>query len=254
MENTNKISLLIVLFLLIGCNKNKKDLELVVLSKEFYASCLSDDCKDSETLKTWLNGELPVNTVEFKITNHSDYTYVFIPTCLECFGGTGFYEFPRASAGLSLRNILINHSLEQTELMYSRAIGGRAGLDTKTDSIVENYLKNIQEYRNTFQLMISNTIQENMVIIPAKSTFYFKTFFSLPHNQTYGSQVYELNAIETLILNRNEKHKVSLYFHAKEDDIRKYMIKSMLQTIDENNFKIFDGELVSTNEVPLIFK
>lgn len=255
MGRIRNFSILISVLFITGCIEKQKDLELVILNKQFYARCPTDNCNDSQTFEAWLNGEIPVNVVEFKIINHSDFNYLFIPTCLECFGGTGFYEFPRAGAGLSLRNVLINHSLEQTESMYSKTIGGgRIGLDTKTDSIVENYLKNIQEFRNTFQSMISNIIQENTVIIPAKSTFYFKTFFTIPYNQTYGFQAYELNAIEELSLNKNEKYVVSLYFNSKFEDVKKYMSKSMIRTIEENGFKTFDGELISTNEVPLIFK
>lgn len=249
MENTNKISLLIVLFLFIGCNKNEKDLELVVLNKEFYASCLFEDCRNSNIYEAFLDGELPINILEFKITNHSDYTYVFIPTCLECFGGTGFYEFPRASAGLSLRNILINRSLKQTEPMYSQSTRAVGSFEYMTDNLAQNYIKKTQEYYIPFQSMIPIVIQENMIIIPSKSTLYFKTFFSLPHNRTF-----EQARTETLVLNKNEKHKISLYFNANAEDIKKFMSESMLKTIKENNFKIFDGELISTNEIPLIFK
>ena len=118
----------------------------------------------------------------------------------------------------------------------------------QTEEIVNNFRDNMgtEKWVNAFHPMIVN---DNLIIIPAKSTMYFKTYFSLPYNKTYV-----FSTGEEIILDKNKEYTAALYFRATAADILKYLNEGSKKTLEQDNFKLFDGELTSTNQVPLIIK
>ena len=173
--------------------------------------------------------------------------YLFIPFNLyHTLGSTHFFEFPKPHSGLSLTNIVLNGSIDSTH--FGSIMGRTSEYTIQTEEIVNNFRDNMgtEKWVNAFHPMIVN---DNLIIIPAKSTMYFKTYFSLPYNKTYV-----FSTGEEIILDKNKEYTAALYFRATAADILKYLNEGSKKTLEQDNFKLFDGELTSTNQVPLIIK
>ena len=245
-----KIVVMITGLFLFGCSSNSKKskpLELTILNKEFYAYCPAEECNSFESYKQNRNSNKYKNIVSFKITNHSKDNYLFIPFNLyHTLGSTHFFEFPKPHSGLSLKSVLLYGSVDSTK--YNTPMGGVSEYYLQTEEIVNNFRSNMDKKKgvNAFHPMFVN---DNLIIIPAKSTMYFKTYFSLPYNKTYV-----FSTGEEIILDKNKDYTAALYFRATATDILKYLNEGTKKTLEQDNFKLFDGELISTNQVPLIIK
>ena len=246
-----KIAVMIAGLFLFGCSSNSKKsepLELTILNKEFYAYCPAKECNSFESYKQNINSNKYKNIVSFKITNHSNDNYIFTPFSQGYdLGCSTLFDFPKSHSGLSLKSVLLYGSVDSTH--YVTPMGRPSDYMLKTEEMVSNFLKSMNKDINNFSTIYSMFVNDNLIIIPAKSTMYFKTYFSLPYNKTYV-----FSTGEEIILDKNKEYTAALYFRATANDILKYLNEGTKKTLEQDNFKLFDGELISINQVPLIIK
>jgi len=241
--------ILLILLGFISCKTNTEGLEITILSKELIAYCPDTECIYPDRFLKEGIYDIDVNILRFKIENKSDQTYFFMPIGRRGENGNVTYNsFPKLFSGLSLRNLLIKNN-KGNELER----GGHAfhlnKFEQKTDSLMSNYYQKMEYKMNRTLGFFTGLAQRSVLIIPAGETIFYETYFTLPLNQTfYGSSQ------EFFKLDKKENYNVSLIFAGEKELVEKRLTNAQKETIKHNNYKIFDGTLISTNSVPIIFK
>jgi len=237
--------LIILIILITACKSPQKGLELTVLNKDFVAYCPKEECIDSERFLEDDIYNKEVNILHFKIENKSDQTYFFMPIGkMGKMGNVPYKSFPKSLSGLSLRNLAITNS--KGEIMkYGGHSTHSSEYEIKTDSLRALYYEKMN-----YELNYNRELSQNVfLILPAGETVFYESNFTLPLNETsseYSQEFYKLDKKET--------YTASLIFAGEKELVEKRLTNAQKETIKHNNYKIFDGELISTNSVPIIFK
>lgn len=236
--------ILLIIFGFISCKTDSKGLELTVLNKDFVAYCPKQECIDSERFLEDDIYNKKVNILHFKIENKSDQTYFFMPIGKKGkMGNVAYRSFPKLLSGLSLRNLAVKNS--KGEMMkYGGHPTHSSDYEMKTDSLANLYYQKME-----YDLNYNRELSQNVIlVIPSGETVFYETNFTLPLNQTSSEYTQEF-----LKLDKNESYTASLIFAGEKELVEKRLTNAQKETIKYNNYKIFDGELLSTNSVPIIF-
>jgi len=244
-----KYIILILVPLLFSCKSSKKDLELTILNKKFVANCPKNECVYSNPLNKEEVYNVGINILRFKVENKSNQTYFFMPIGRRGMrGNVSYASFPKLFSGLSLNNLLIRNSKGEIIEQGGSPLGDDE-YTRKTDSLMVKYYKKMN-YGDDRSLAFFKALAQNiMLVVPAGETVFYETFFTLPINQSE-----HLSSQEAVKLVKDKKYTASLIFAGEKELVEKRLTNAQKETIKHNNYKIFDGELISTNNVPIIFK
>jgi len=246
-----------VVLILLSCKTVKNDLELTILNKEFVAYCPKEDCMDKDflreqTIKTLINSDslyFPANIIKYKVENKSNKCVFFMPMFSYSGNFIKTYYLPSASLGsflgMSYSNLVFNNLNEkQIKHISNSSYSSSSSYYKSRDSLTLDFY-NKMGYNNNNNNKLNGSFQTNSITIPAKTTIYFESYFTMPYNQSSN---------EYIELDKKGKYTINLSFISNKDEAIKHLSNSQKETIKHNNYKIFDGELISTNSVPIIFK
>lgn len=112
------------------------------------------------------------------------------------------------------------------------------------DFLCENYYEKLPDFNTLFKT--------NLFIIKKNSYIRFSRNISLPillskaNEECYDSLIY-------MDLLKNQTFSLQLYLKVNREEIKKYLPKEKLDSLQKNNIKIFNGEL-KNNKVPLLIE
>lgn len=245
-----KILIIIILTLFSCLQENKPSIELTILTDEMFVYCPKKECVDFSKFKEkGINiNDKEKNIIKFKITNNTNFTYVFIPTCglvkNDC---TSFMSFPKNHSGISLNNLEFKNS--QQEIINSKGfVNNSDDLERLLETQLINYYNNMKYNYIEVESLLVGYSQEKLLIIPSKETLYFESYVSLPYNKAsiFASQ-------DFIQLNKDDSYTVSLKFVSNKINTEKRISNSQKRTFKENNYIMYDGVLKSKNSVPIVF-
>ena len=241
-----------------SCTEQNQDLELTILNEHFQVFCPNMNCNDKEFLSNIIvanlvkpdSAHLPINRIRFKIKNSNNKTLLLMPMFYfdNSFGRDYYpYKYPQLLGGIKYSNLEFrddsNNIIEH--IPYSGHYK-KPDLYKLSDSLIIDYnYKMGYKYTDKEESIKDGNFQLNSLIIPANSTVFYESYFTLPFNQ---------NSSEVIELNKNKEYKVYLNFLSNKKEVMKHLSYSQKETVRENNYIIYDGELKSSNGVPIIFK
>jgi hypothetical protein len=241
------LSILSFLVICYSCkNNSKNDIELGFLNKNLKAYCIKGDC----TYKAAYNFEnykkKSVNKVRFKIKNNSHNNYYINTYCINEYatkGCTYQESFPDVSFGLSLNNLLIrdNNKIITSDYIFQKELFIETECSNYNDSLLFKRYHSLG-YKNDAQNYINYNVTKNLIKIRAGETLYFETYINLPFN---NSQFVKLSP--------DKKYTASLTFYADTTNLKKVLTWAQLKDIEENNYKLYQGTITSTNSIPIVF-
>lgn len=224
-----------------NCQKDKlyNDLELVLENNSVKALCPNDECLTETLFNSQFN-----NVISISLKNNSSHTYFLIPNCLN--QNTKGCSFSSKPGFLSLDNFIIREGKNSVEIdMGNSFYFHQTDFEKTQDSLIESNFEKLGYAGFEVDFYLRNYLNENIIIIPPKATIFFENYLSLPLNFNVDE-----SRFERLILNKNKKYKLALAIVSDVSQVEHLLTNSIKKTIEKNNFKIFDGELIS-NEVPL---
>ncbi len=232
---------LFVLFciILLSCNSNlkKDDLELVILSDKLNAFCADSDgniCNPEWRSDKPDYDSISNSTLRFKILNRSKYNYMI----------NSFYFFSKIKQGKASLNILSiqeNETKKVLEIRESFLHG-----NWKEPLYFNDYKKNGYASLGYLWIDRNRVIAETNIKIAAGETIFFETHLNIPVNKTRF-------LIEGVKLNKDKKYSATLKLKCDTTNIKKHLTWSQLKNIEENNYKLFNGTIISENSVPIEF-
>lgn len=256
--NTKIIGYLIVMscLMIFGCSDGNKGLEVKLLNKELYAYCPEKDCKSINHKFLDENYEFSSNNlIKFSITNHDNFSYVFLPHVNNHLN----YEYPFKKSfsnkviNLDLGNFIFRDSSENVVEGYHISSHGRKiayEYQKFMDSIVDSYYDNLgYSGKSPKWRFINSQYSNRALIIHPKEILFFETVINLPINGSIANA-----DLERVLLNRKQNYKVQLRFKPEVKKIENWLTESQSRSFKENNYQFYNKELISSNEVDLIFK
>ncbi len=238
-------SLLLVVFLS-SCNStvnNKKGIELRILSSNLKAYCIDSVCSKN-VLYTNNNYDnyfkKSTNIVRFKIINKSNSKFIaFIK-------GLPVSSKLRA---LFLEDLLIKETKTLKKILpisiFEDCIDNPYDLLDSTRILMYKKLG----YKKTYKWYLKNgIINESLIYLEPNEVKYFELYVNLPINSPIRSCTFEY-----FKLNKKKNYDVKLNFHSDTTNIKKYLTWSQLKNIEENNYKLYQGTIISENSVPIVF-
>ncbi|GLB49268.1 hypothetical protein [Neptunitalea lumnitzerae] len=240
---------LIVVLFSFGCSSenNNNDLKVRILNESIKIS-------DSLIKDNFLTGDsFSGQVINFEFINKSKYNYFFLPFTNNMSQGSIRYNcFPESNKGLSLTNLKIymedmNKSLELKIPILHRYPDSQVNI--LNERFVKLGNKTIDLYKEDgYSEILKHMNAAAYLIIPAHSKLYFEIPIEIKYhsmNEEITSEFYEVEVYTN--------YASSLFFKADTTHIKKYLPESLVKTIEENNFKIFHGELES-NRIPIELK
>ena len=236
--------LIILIIFLYSCTSNNGDLELILLNTNINAYCADPECSNSEIYANYNEYiHKSGSKITFKIINHSNTNYVLnnIPSILDS-------SFPRNYSGLNLYNIIVKNVKNDSIVSFdyedfSLSCRMIPYLSIK-DSLIKNHYTKLNYDINKADKL--NQTKENLIYINSGEVIYFETYISLPYNSP------SLFSTQRLNIDLNNKYRIALTFDFDSTNVKNYLTWSQLKTIEENEYKFYQGSLES-NSVPLVF-
>lgn len=230
----NEIKIFTILFILVSCNpKSTNDLSVSVKNTSINVYCPNDDCNSYDIFIENKYSEKAKNILTIELTNNSEHTYVLTPNCL--FGPEWGCNPINSSEAMNISNIqFVNEDGENAR--YGTSFHHSVNLQ---DSLAIDNFKKL-DYQNSYNgnLIYFKKIQDKIMILPPKQTFVYETLIYLPHNKISKKT-------EGVVLSFNETYTARIVLNSDTTNISKYFTRDFIKTADLNNYKFYQGKLIS---------
>jgi hypothetical protein len=257
--NRRIISLLLIIIvgILLNCDNPNKELQLEILNNEVYAYYLgsefNNEKRDSLSYDAYeKNG---YSQIKFKIRNPTKNPILFFPICIEreSIGCSSILSYPDKFKNIGLGNLIVtdnqNNLIEPDFKLVSRIANNEFKYDFIRDSLnVEYYNKIGYEKKTEKWKFINSEFINKAIVIHPNETIFFDSYLRLATNlDGYVHDVF-------YDLNKSKSYKIKLKFKSDFDNLNNWLTDYQIKNIEENNYDIFQGELYSENEIPIVFK
>ncbi|WP_299223192.1 hypothetical protein [uncultured Psychroserpens sp.] len=238
--------IIVIVTLCFSCDR-KQGIELSILNESLVSYIPKDTIHRRITIKKKQYQDLANNKLKFKLENKSNQVYMLV------FSNETKNYFPSDFMSLGLNNLVFTDE-DGNSPNYSNTSANADVLfyhqKTYQDSIVKEFYDNIG-YKNKSDSWKSKSaeISKSILVIHPNEVVYFETYSYLPNHWNsitgdYGGVNFEYNKKYTA--------KLQFSLHSYED-VDEYLTDLQKKEIKENNYKVYDGELISINKVPVDF-
>jgi len=237
---------LLLLFLVISCAKqeNKTIFKLKIISKNI-VSKTSVEKSMHKSNRSFPNTNFSNRVFKFSIKNTSKENYILrLRNALDTYPGLYSKEGKNLDLDfLQIIDTIIKDTLEVSR--HHRLIYETETTKNKREELTRFYRSLL--YNNTlFWYEKNEIINSNFIFLKSNEIKYFETFINLPYSDASNSgNHYNLDSTKNYIAN--------LKFTSDTTNIKKYLTWSQLKNIEENNYKLYQGTIISENSVPIVF-
>lgn len=232
------IILILTFVIALSCNKvknngvNSDELVLTILNDTIYS--LDPDNFDYQNIANEKYISKGKNIIKFKIKNNSNHKIYFNFSC--------DYERRKKHNLITtlFGDILIVNSKDE-EVDF----GFQSGDIFETENFLylrDNFFLDKMNYNEKYQPDFTIKKNSNFILYPDEIK-YFETYTYLP----LGDDFVRFKAP----INKNEDFFLKIILFSEALDKKSNLTESELKNIEVNNYEVFDGELISTNKVPI---
>ena len=234
----------IVFLFIFSCSKQEGSLKVIIISQTIESK---KNLKTSmyKSYRNLPNSNLSGKTFRFSIKNTSKNNYLLrLRNVFDTYPGLmsnngknfdlDFLEIIETSFKDTIvisRHHVLKYDTEETIKQRKKSI---------------NYFKNLKYNNSTIWHEKNKLINSNFIFIKSEGEKYFEVYINLPYSDasTSGNH-YDLDS--------TKNYNVFLKLTSDTTNIKKYLTWPQLKNIEENNYKLFHGTIISENSVPIVF-
>lgn len=217
-----KLRIILIILVVYSCTNTEKNIELAIVSDKILFSKIERDRAK--------------NIIEYKITNNTDCNFYFNAYSLS--------KLTWKIKGLQPSNVFFQ-ILDEDE--NPAEYGQKEYLPTENFSICKQVNhdieeKELKELNYSISPDYKNFIDKNNFFLKKGESKYFEILYYFPEsNYSYVN------------LNKNRKYHFKMLIYSDSTNYRKFLSRSLLKTIKENNYIVYHGIIESKNNVPIKF-
>jgi hypothetical protein len=253
-----KILLLIIIVgLFWNCDNTKNELQLEILTDEVYAYYLDSEFSNEErnSLTYDVCEKYGYSQIKFKISNPTKSPIVFFPICIEKeeMGCSPIFSNLDKFNNIGLFNLIItdnqNNFIEPYFKLVNRIATNEIDYIIIRDSLnIEYYNKIGYKKKTEIWKLINSAFTNKAIVIHPNETIFFESYLKIATN--LDGCVHD----EYYNLNKSKSYKIKLKFKSDIDNLNNWLTEYQIKNVEQNNYDIFQGELYSENEIPIVFK
>ena len=245
----NKLLFLISFIVLFSCKRNNKNkIELKILSSSITSKSNLDSLIYSNSDEYFYKNR-GNSVLRFSISNTTNINYLIIlRNVFDTYNGINTIE----GKNLDLDFLQIMNPQKTDTIKVHYAFSYPMPNKDELEQFIENNKNKIQifnslNYYKTINWIDKNEIiTNNLIYLKSNEIKYFETFVNLPYSEaSNGSSYVKLDSTKNYIAN--------LKFTSDTINIKKHLTWSQLKNIEDNNYKLYHGTIISENSVPLVF-
>lgn len=236
----------LLILTLMSCRNKEGRLTLTVLNQQIQSYVPKDTIDYRIAIDRHTYSDKGKNIIKYKFENNSDTTYLLISDYPWMFynnelDGMPYYRFIITDE--NGKKAKLGNSFSENSKEYNKYLNYKNELN-------KDFYHNLGYDDKPSLWYIKNQIfSKRMIIIHPNETLYFEDYVFFP--QAYNENI---NNSDSVIFNYDLDYTLKLIFHYSSfEDISDYLTDSQMKTIEENNYKVYNGSLESENQIPIKF-